>query len=310
MYLKLFCGSSNPQLSEKVSRFLNVPLGDLMLGRFPDGEITVKANTDVRGSDVFLIQPTCPPVNENLMELFLMLDCFRRASAQRITVVMPYFGYARQDRKTEGRVPISAKLVANLITKAGANRVVTIDLHAGQIQGFFDIPLDHLYARNIFIEYIESLRLDNIVVVSPDTGGIQMARAYSNRLGATFATVDKTRISPTEVKSGYVIGEVEGKNVILVDDIIATGGSIVAASHILKEHGAEKIYVCATHGIFCKDGVEKLSQAPIEQIIVTDTIPQRQDLPDKFKVLTVARMLGEAILRIHTNQSVSALFRI
>ena len=309
MHLKIFSGTAHRELAERIADFLNVPLGDLIIDRFPDGEIMVKANTDVRGADVFVVQPTCPPVNEHLMELFLILDCLRRASAQRITVVIPYFGYARQDRKAEGRVPISAKLVANLITEAGAHRVLTVDLHAGQIQGFFDIPVDHLYARPIFIDYLRSLRLEDTVVVSPDTGAIKMARAYSNRLGTTFATVDKVRVGPKEVQSGYVIGDVEGKNVILVDDMIATGGSVVSAAEVLKQQGAKKIFVCATHGIFCGNAISKLDQAPIEEVIVTDTIPQKKDYPPKFRVLSVARMLGEAILRIHTNQSVSALFR-
>lgn len=310
MHLTLFSGTAHPQLAKDIAKFLNVTMGSLSLEPFPDGEISVKVNTDVRGSDVFVIQPTCPPeVNKNLIELFLILDCLRRASARRITVVMPYFGYARQDRKTEGRVPISAKLMANLLTEAGAHRVVTVDLHAGQIQGFFDIPLDHLYARNIFIEYLQGLRLENMVVVSPDVGGIQMARAYSSRLNTGFATVDKTRVSPDEVKSGNIIGEVEGKNVILVDDIIATGGSTAAAVRLMKDHGAEKIYVCATHGIFCKDALQKLSEVPIEEVIVTDTLPPKPGRVPNFRILSVSRMVGEAILRIHTNQSVSALFR-
>ncbi|RME04488.1 MAG: ribose-phosphate pyrophosphokinase [Planctomycetota bacterium] len=313
MKLKIFSGSAHPDLAENIARRIESPLLEDVLGeatcmRFPDGEISIKVQTDVRGSDVFIVQPTCPPVNDHLMELFILIDCLRRASAHRITAVIPYFGYARQDRKTEGRVPISAKLIANLITKAGVDRILTLDLHAGQIQGFFDIPVDHLYARKVLVKYFRSLGLEDIVVVSPDVGGIRMARAYASRLKAEFATVDKRRSGGSKVEAFNVIGNVEGKNVILIDDMIATGGSVAAAVELMKEKGAKKIYLGATHGIFCGNALERLSALPIEEVVVTNSVPPRDSYPPNFRVLSVAPLFADAILRIHKNRSVSALF--
>ncbi|HHT9119630.1 MAG TPA: ribose-phosphate diphosphokinase [Candidatus Hypogeohydataceae bacterium YC41] len=309
--LKVFTGNSNPALAQKICDYLDIPLGDAYVSRFPDGEIDVKVNEDIRGTDVFLVQSVCPPVNENLMELLIMIDCLKRASAARITAVIPYYGYARKDRKDEGRVPITAKLVANLITKAGVDRVLAMDLHAAQIQGFFDIPVDHIYAFPVLSNYYRELDIPDAVVVSPDVGGIKIAKAYSKKLNIRMAVVDKRRIGPEETEIGFVIGEVEGKNVIMIDDIIATGGSIVQAARVLKDKGAKGIYVGTTHAILCGSAAQKLAEAPIKEIAVTDTIPlndRAKALVKKIKVLSIAGLLGEAIKRIHTNQSVSALF--
>ncbi len=310
--IKIFTGNANPDLAEKVCGYLSVPLGRADVGRFPDGEIDVKVEEDVRGADVFIVQPTCPPVNENLTELLILMDCFKRASSSRITAVLPYYGYARKDRKDEGRVPITAKLVANIITEAGADRVLTIDLHAAQIQGFFDIPVDHIFAFPVLSEYFKSLALEDLVVVSPDVGGIKIARSYSRMLDVRMAVVDKRRIGPTEIEVGFVIGDVEGKNVILIDDLIATAGSICEAAVVLKEKGVKDVYVGATHAVLCGPAVERLSKAPIKEIVVTDTIPlseQSRALGSKLKVLSVAGLVGEAIKRIHTNSSISSMFK-
>jgi ribose-phosphate pyrophosphokinase len=309
--IKIFTGNSNLALVEKVCDYLSIPLGNATVGRFPDGEIDVKVNEDVRGSDIFIIQPTCPPVNENLAELLILIDCFKRASSARITAVLPYYGYARKDRKDEGRVPITAKLVANLITKAGADRVLTMDLHAAQIQGFFDIPVDHLLAFPVLSEYYRKKDLSDFVVVSPDVGGIKIARQYSNHLQMRLAVVDKRRMGPEEIEVGFVIGDVEGRNAIIIDDLIATGGSICQAARVLKEKGAKDIYVGATHPVLCGAAVEKLSKAPIKELAVTDTIPlndHAKSLGAKIKVLSVSGLLGEAIKRIHTNMSISSMF--
>ncbi len=309
--IKIFTGNSNVALVEKVCDYLSIPLGNATVGRFPDGEIDVKVDEDVRGSDIFIIQPTCPPVNENLAELLILIDCFKRASSARITAVLPYYGYARKDRKDEGRVPITAKLVANLITKAGADRVLTMDLHAAQIQGFFDIPVDHLLAFPVLSEYYREKDLSDFVVVSPDVGGIKIARQYSNHLHMRLAVVDKRRMGPEEIEVGFVIGDVEGRNAIIIDDLIATGGSICQAARVLKEKGAKDIYVGATHPVLCGAAVEKLSEAPIKEIAVTDTIPlndHAKSLGAKIKVLSVSGLLGEAIKRIHTNMSISSMF--
>ncbi len=309
--IKIFTGNSNVTLVEKVCDYLSIPLGNATVGRFPDGEIDVKVDEDVRGSDIFIIQPTCPPVNENLVELLILIDCFKRASSARITAVLPYYGYARKDRKDEGRVPITAKMVANLITEAGADRVLTMDLHAAQIQGFFDIPVDHLLAFPVISEYYREKDLSDFVVVSPDVGGIKIARQYSNHLNMRLAVVDKRRMGPEEIEVGFVIGDVEGRNAIIIDDLIATGGSICQAARVLKEKGAKDIYVGATHPVLCGAAVEKLSEAPIKEIAVTDTIPlndHAKSLGSKIKVLSVSGLLGEAIKRIHTNMSISSMF--
>jgi ribose-phosphate pyrophosphokinase len=309
--IKIFTGNSNVALVEKVCDYLSIPLGKATVGRFPDGEIDVKVDEDVRGSDIFIIQPTCSPVNDSLAELLILIDCFKRASSARITAVLPYYGYARKDRKDEGRVPITAKLVANLITEAGADRVLTMDLHAAQIQGFFDIPVDHLLAFPVILEYYREKDLSDFVVVSPDVGGIKIARQYSNHLNMRLAVVDKRRMGPEEIEVGFVIGDVEGRNAIIIDDLIATGGSICQAARVLKEKGAKDIYVGATHPVLCGAAVEKLAEAPIKEIAVTDTIPlsdHAKSLGTKIKVLSVSSLLGEAIKRIHTNMSISSMF--
>lgn len=310
-HLKIFSGNANPALARKICDHLSIELGNAYVGRFPDGEIDLKVNEDVRGADVFLVQPTCSPVNENLTELLVFIDCLKRASAARITAVLPYYGYARKDRKDEGRVPITAKLVANLITEAGADRVLTVDLHAAQIQGFFDIPVDHLLAFPVLSKYFEELRSGDLVVVTPDVGGIKLARNYSKKLEVKMAIVDKRRVGPDETEVGFVIGDVANKNVVMIDDLIATGGSIAQAANVLKEKGARDIYVGATHPVFCGAAVEKLSAAPIKEIVVTDTIPlneKAKGLNNKIKVLSISGLLGDAIMRIHRHESVSSLF--
>ena len=309
--IQIFAGNANPTLAKKVCKYLSIPLGNVLVGRFPDGEIDVKVNEDVRGSDIFIIQPTCPPVNDNLTELLILIDCFKRASSARITAVLPYYGYARKDRKDEGRVPITAKLVANLVTEAGADRLLTIDLHAAQIQGFFDIPVDHLLAFRVLADYYKEKKLEDFIVVSPDVGGIKIARLYSKNMHIRLAVVDKRRIGPEEIEVGFVIGDVKDKNAIIIDDLIATGGSICQAARILKEKGAKDIYVGATHPVLCGSAAEKLMDAPIKEIAVTDTIPlneQARMLGKKIKVLSIASLLGEAIKRIHTNKSISSMF--
>ncbi|HET6202375.1 MAG TPA: ribose-phosphate pyrophosphokinase [Planctomycetota bacterium] len=308
--LKVFSGGAHPDLARSICEHLGIGLGEATVGRFPDGEIEVKVNEDVRGRDVFLVQPTCPPVNENLMELLVLADCLRRASAERITAVIPYFGYARKDRKDEGRVPITAKLVANLITHSGVERVLAVDLHAAQIQGFFDIPVDHLYAKPVLVAPLHRLGLRDPVVVSPDVGGIKVARAYSKELGANLAIVDKRRVSPEEAEVEAVIGEVRGRPALLVDDMITTGGTIAEAVRILKNFGAASVFVAATHGVFCGKARERLDASPIERIFVTDTIPSRADrpVPARTEVVSIAPLLARAISRIHRAESLSLLF--
>ena len=307
--LAIFSGNANPALAKAICEFLKVRRSDCLVNRFSEGEIRVKINENVRGKDVFVVQPTCPPPNENLMELLIMIDALRRASARRITAVIPYYGYARQDRKDQPRVPITAKLVANLITTAGADRVLTMDLHAGQIQGFFDIPLDHLYAINVFEPHIRRQHLRPLVVVSPDVGGIKMARAYAKRLSAGLAIVDKRRASPEATEAMHILGEVEGKRCLLVDDLIATGSSLLEAARALKRQGAKAIYGAITHAVFSGPALESLAASPLEELLVTDTIP----LPaarrhPKITVVSVAPLLGEAIRRIHYERSISTLF--
>jgi ribose-phosphate pyrophosphokinase len=310
--LKVFTGRANPRLGEEIADFLSLPLGRLTLANFPDGEISVRIDEDVRGRDVFLVQPTCPPVNESLTELLIMLDCFKRASADRITAVLPYYGYARQDRKDVGRVPITAKLVANLLTTAGATRVLTMDLHAYQIQGFFDIPVDHLLAAPVFDDYVrtQGFPLKDIVIVSPDEGRVKQALLHQKKLGGDLAIVDKRRASATETKQANLIGaSLEGKVALMFDDMISTAGSIVGAANVAKFNGAREIHVFATHPVLCGPAVDRLRDAPIKKIVVTNTIPvpPQKQLPN-LKVLSVAPFLGEAIKRIHHNESVSRLF--
>ncbi len=308
--LEIFSGNANPQLAKDIAAELGKKLGGMMVERFSEGEVRVKIDDNVRGKDVFIVQPTCPPVNENLMELLIIIDALKRASAGRITAVVPYYGYARQDRKDQPRVPISAKLVANLLTVAGADRVLTMDLHAGQIQGFFDIPLDHLFAVNVFVEHItDKLKLKDFVVVSPDVGGIKTARAYAKRLGAALAIVDKRRVSPEKAEAMNILGEVSGKNAILVDDLVATGGSLMEAANALKKAGVKKIYAAVVHGVLSGDAIKNIENSILEELIITDTIPLADHKKNpKIKVLTVAPLLAEAIKRIHREESISCLF--
>ena len=308
--LKIFSGSSNPALASDVCKYLEIPLGGAEIERFPDGEKTVRVEDDVRGRDCFVVQSTCNPVDEHLVELLIFLDCLRRASASRITAVIPYFGYARQDRKDEGRVPITAKLVANMITTAGASRVLAIDLHAHQLQGFFDIPVDHLAGELVLTKYFRDLKIDKLTVVSPDVGNMKTASRYAAHLGGDLAIVHKKRLGGAKVQAQEIIGEVRGRNILMCDDIIATAGTVCGAAALVKERGAEKIFVGATHGVFAPQALDRLSKASIDQVVVTDTIPQNKTSKKigNIKVLSVAAMLGEAIKRIHRNESVSNLF--
>ncbi len=308
--LKIFSGSSNAALAGAVCKYLGIPLGAAKIDRFPDGEKVIRVEDDVRGRDCFVVQSTCKPVDEHLVELLIYLDCLRRASASRVTAVIPYFGYARQDRKDEGRVPITAKLAANLITCAGANRVLAIDLHAQQLQGFFDIPVDHLTGELVLSRYFKGKKISKLTVVSPDVGNIKTASRYTSHLGGELAIVHKKRVSGSEVEAREIIGDVKGRNILMCDDIIATAGTVCSAARLVKERGAEKIYVGATHGVFAGEALKRLSKAPIDEVVVTDTIPQNEQTKKlrNIKVLTVSAMLGEAIKRIHKNESVSSLF--
>ncbi len=308
--LKVFAGSSNVGLAEAVCKYLEIPLGRAKIETFPDSEKVIKLEDDVRGEDCFVVQSTCKPVDEHLVELLIYLDCLRRASASRVTAVIPYFGYARQDRKDEGRVPITAKLVANLITAAGANRVLAIDLHTHQLQGFFDIPVDHLTGELVLSRYFRDKKIDNLTVVSPDVGNMKIASRYASHLGGELAIVHKRRMSGTEVEAREIIGEVRGRNILMCDDIIATAGTMCSAAELVKQRGAKKIYVGATHGVFVEQVFERFSQAPVDEVVVTDTIPLDDAAKrlSSIKVLTVSAMLGEAIGRIHRNESVSSLF--
>ena len=308
--LLIFSGNANKKLAADICKVLKVKLADASVDRFSDGEIRAKINTNVRGHDVFVIQPTCVPSNDNLMELLIMIDALKRASAQRITAVLPYFGYARQDRKDQPRVPITAKLVANLLTVAGADRVLTIDLHAGQIQGFFDIPLDHLFAFTILTEYIKKLKLNHdLVVVSPDVGGIKTARAYAKRLRCSLAIVDKRRVNDKKAEVMHIMGDVKGKHAVIVDDMVATAGSLVEAVDAIKKAGARDVYAAITHAVLCDPAIERLRKSSLKWLVVTDTIPLTKDkMLGKIKVLSVATLLGEAIKRIHEEESISVLF--
>ncbi|MBU1037577.1 MAG: ribose-phosphate pyrophosphokinase [Candidatus Omnitrophica bacterium] len=308
--LLIFSGNSNKDLALKICKFLKVDLGDASVDKFSDGEIRVKINENVRGHDVFVIQSTSCPSNDYLVELLIMIDALKRASAQRITAVLPYFGYARQDRKDQPRVPITAKLVANVLTVAGADRVLTVDLHAGQIQGFFDIPLDHLYAFTIFADYIKELELDkNLVIVSPDVGGIKTARAYAKKMHCDLAIVDKRRINDKQAEAMHIMGDVEGKNVVIIDDMVATAGSLVEAVAALKKAGALEVYASITHPVLCGEAIERLKNSQIKELVVTDTIPiPKENMIPRIKVLSVASLLGEAIMRIHNEKSISVLF--
>lgn len=307
--LKIFTGNANPALASEICQYLGVPLGISSVTRFSDGEIQVKIEENVRGADVFIVQPTCQPVNENIMELLIMIDALRRASARRITAVMPYYGYARQDRKTRAREPITAKLIANLLTAAGARRVITMDLHAGQIQGFFDIPVDHLPGGPILADYLIRCHLENVVVVSPDVGGVTRARDLAERIGAPLAIIDKRRPEPNVAEINTVIGPVEGRTAILVDDIIDTAGTITKGADALIDFGATGVYVACTHPVLSGPAIERLRASVIKEVIVTNTIPiPLERRIAKIKVLSVAPLLGEAIIRVHEDLSVSKLF--
>lgn len=307
--LRIFSGRSNPVLAEKICEFVGLSLGSITLETFPDGETFVKINENIRGKDIFIVQSTCPPANEHIMELLIMIDAARRASAQRITAVMPFYGYSRQDRKDQPRVPITAKLVANLLVTAGAHRVLTLDLHAQQIQGFFDIPVDHLYASPVFYEYLRVLKTPNLVVFSPDEGSIKMASAYANMLGCGVGFVSKQRTNATTVEALELVGEVEGKEVLILDDITETAGTLVAAANLLKERGATSVRAAVSHCILSDIARERLKEGPIDELITTDSTPvDPSGLP--IKVLSIAELIGEAILRIKNHESVTSLFKV
>ena len=307
--MAVFSGNANRPLTEEICAYLGIPVGMMDLTSFSDGEIYCQIMENVRGKDVFIVQPTCTPVNKNLIELLIVIDAFKRSSARRITAVIPYYGYARQDRKDKPRVPISSKLVADLLTAAGANRVLSMDLHAGQIQGFFNIPVDHLYAAPVLIDYLKNLNIPDLVVVSPDAGGVERARAFAKRLEVGLAIVDKRRIGPNVAEVLHLIGDVNGKNVIICDDIIDTAGTLVNTVMALKEKGAEQIFASATHGVLSGPAINRLREAPLKKIIVTNTIPMSESkkLPNMV-VLSVAGLLGEAIRSVYEETSVSNLF--
>jgi ribose-phosphate pyrophosphokinase len=309
--LQVFGGTAGADLARKICAYLKIELGAAAVSRFPDGEMLVKLDADVRGNDCFVVQSTCPPTNDNLMELLIFIDCLRRASALRITAVIPYYGYARQDRKSEGRTPITAKLVANMLTTAGADRVLTMNLHADQIQGFFDIPLDHLTAAPVLTRHFMSRQLGDAVCVSPDLGNIKIGSVFATRLGSELAIVHKRRLSADSTKAVTLIGNVSGRRVVMFDDMITTAGTIAEAARVVREHGAKELYVGATHGVFAPPALRRLRDAQITEIVVTDTVPLSQEIHENLPnltVLTVSDLIGEAIRRIHEHRSVSALF--
>jgi ribose-phosphate pyrophosphokinase len=306
--VKIFSGTSNLPLAKSICASINLELGKCAVTSFPDGETFVKIEENVRGEDVFVIQSTSPPTNHHLMEMFIMIDALRRASASRITAVMPFYGYARQDRKDQPRVPITAKLVANLIVAAGANRILTMDLHAQQIQGFFDIPVDHLYAAPVMYDYLRKKAIKDLLVVSPDVGGLKMAHAYSQVLETDLAIVAKRRKNAMEIESMTVIGEIRGKNVLMVDDLTETAGTLTTAAALLKKKGAKKIYACVSHAILNEVGIKRLRKSNIDELITTDTVLRPAIDGIKINTLSVAGLLGEAISRIHSNSSVTSLF--
>lgn len=306
----LYSGNSNPLLSEAIARYLGLELGQVDVGRFPDGEIFVQYKDNLRSADVYIIQSTCNPPNENLMELLIMLDAAKRASAARVTAVIPFFGYARQDRKDRPRVPITAKLVANLITVAGANRILSMDLHSQQIQGFFDIPVDHLYAAPTMIPHLKERIDGNSVVVSPDSGSVKMAHTYADMLNAGFAVVAKRRVSASSVESSHLVGDVKGRICVIVDDLTTTAGTLCTAAELLKKEGAGKIYAAVSHCLLTGKGKERLLNSPIEELITTTSVPNNDSLGGKLQPLCIAPLLGEAIRRIHDGESVSSLFKV
>lgn len=309
--ITLLAGNANKPLALKVSENLGIPLTDATVTKFSDGEIMIQINENIRGSDVFVIQPTCQPVNQNIMELLLMVDALRRASARRITAVIPYYGYARQDRKVQPRVPISSKLIADLITASGANRVLTIDLHAAQIQGFFNIPVDHLYAAPILRDYFKAHEFENLVIVSPDAGGVERARSFAKRLNASLAIIDKRREATKNIsKVMHVIGDVKNRDAVILDDMIDTAGTMTQAADAIKESGARKVFAACTHAVLSGSALERINNSSLQEVIVTDTIPLEDKLQEckKLKVLTISGLLAEAIKRIHDESSISSLF--
>jgi ribose-phosphate pyrophosphokinase len=306
--VKIFSGTSNRPLAESIAKNIGIELGKCTVSSFPDGETFVKIEENVRGEDVYLVQSTCPPTNHNLMEMFIMIDALKRASASRITAVIPFYGYARQDRKDQPRVPITAKLVANLIVTAGATRVLTMDLHAQQIQGFFDIPVDHLYAAPVIYEYLKKKNIQNLVVVSPDVGGIKMAYAYAQFLETELAIVAKRRKNASEVESMGIIGEIDGHNVLLVDDLTETAGTLTQAAALMRTSGAKQVFACVSHAFLNETGIERLRKSNIDELITTDTVLRPAIDGVKITTLSVAGLLGEAIKRIHSNSSVTSLF--
>ena len=307
--IKLFSGNANVDLAKEICAFLCIPLGTADIRRFSDGEINVEIRDNVRGVDVFIVQSTCPPVNDNLMELLILMDALKRASAQRVTAVVPYYGYARQDRKVLPRAPITAKLVADMLTAAGVSRVLTVDLHAGQIQGFFNIPVDHLYAAPVMLEYIKANYGNDIVIVSPDAGGVERARAFAKRLNSPIAIIDKRRLAPNVAQVMTIIGDVEGKTAILLDDMVDTAGTLVMSADALKKAGSKRVFAMATHAVLSGPAIERLEKSVIDELVVTDTIPLgAKSSCRKIRVLSVAGLLGEAIKRIHFHDSVSSLF--
>jgi ribose-phosphate pyrophosphokinase len=308
--LRIFTGSAHPALGEAIARFLGVPLGRAHLARFSDGEVWFQIQDNVRGADVFVVQPTGPPVNENLMELLVMIDAFKRSSATRITAVLPYYGYARQDRKDKPRVPISAKLVADLLSTAGTSRVLTMDLHASQIQGFFDVPVDHLFAAPVIMDHVAKLKPPKLTVVSPDAGGVERARAYAKRLEATLAIVDKRRESPNVAEVHNVVGDVEGRTALIVDDMIDTGGTLAKVAFALKEAGAREVLASSSHAVLSGQAVQKIEESPLSQLIVTDSIPLAEEKRRcrKIVVLSIAELMAKAIRNIHEEASVTSLF--
>ncbi len=308
--MKIFSGTANPDLAQRMAEYLSLPLGEADIRRFPDGETFIKIKENIRGRDVFLVQSISTPPNEHLMELLIMIDAVRRASANRITAVLPFYGYARQDRKDQPRVPITAKLVANLLVAAGANRILTIDLHAQQIQGFFDIPVDHLYASPVIVKYLKDKGLENPVIVSPDTGAVKAAYAYSQMFQCGLAVIAKRRTGPSEVEAFSLVGEVRGRTAIMVDDLTTTCGTLCSAAQLLADNGAAEIYGAVTHGMLTDVGMERLGKSRIKELIVTDTVPTPYAGNERVTVLSVAELLGEAVLRIHEGRSVSSLFRL
>ncbi len=308
--MRIFSGNANKPLAEKIAKYVDQPLGEVSISRFPDGEIFVKIIENIRGRDVFIVQPTCYPPNDNLMELLIMIDAAKRASAARITAVVPFYGYARQDRKDQPRVPITAKLVAKMIEAAGATRLLGMDFHAQQIQGFFDIPVDHLFAAPVIVKYLREKNIPKLIIVSPDPGGLKMAYAYANAMGTGLAIVAKQRKSATQVEAINLVGDVEGCNALIVDDLATTAGTLSEASRLLKERGVKEVYAAVTHAVLADEGLERLKKSPIKELVTTDSVPAKDWHGVNVTVLSIAELLGEAMLRIHNNQSVTSLFKI